>query len=63
MAFTLAQLAQQLGAEIHGDETVEIRKVATFEKAGEGEITFLSNKKYRPLLAQCKATAVLITEA
>ncbi|MGL4507155.1 MAG: UDP-3-O-(3-hydroxymyristoyl)glucosamine N-acyltransferase, partial [Aeromonas sobria] len=63
MAFTLAQLAQQLGAEIHGDGTVEIRKVATLEKAGKGEITFLSNTKYRHYLEQSKASAVLITEA
>ncbi|ELI6416861.1 TPA: UDP-3-O-(3-hydroxymyristoyl)glucosamine N-acyltransferase [Aeromonas salmonicida subsp. salmonicida] len=63
MVFTLAQLAQQLGAEIHGDETLEIRKVATLEKAGEGDITFLSNKKYRHYLEQSKASAVLITEA
>ncbi|WP_429179613.1 UDP-3-O-(3-hydroxymyristoyl)glucosamine N-acyltransferase [Aeromonas salmonicida] len=63
MAFTLAQLAQQLGAEIHGDGTLEICKVATLEKAGEGDITFLSNKKYRHYLEQSKASAVLITEA
>ncbi|MDW4562365.1 UDP-3-O-(3-hydroxymyristoyl)glucosamine N-acyltransferase [Aeromonas rivipollensis] len=63
MAFTLAQLAQQLGAEVHGDGTREIRTVATLEKAGEGEIAFLSNKKYRHFLEQSKATAVLITEA
>ncbi|MFM4701935.1 UDP-3-O-(3-hydroxymyristoyl)glucosamine N-acyltransferase [Aeromonas bivalvium] len=63
MVFTLAQLAQQLGAEVHGDENLEIRKVATLEKAGEGEITFLSNKKYRDYLAQSKASAVLITDA
>ncbi|WP_148610960.1 UDP-3-O-(3-hydroxymyristoyl)glucosamine N-acyltransferase [Aeromonas sobria] len=63
MAFTLAQLAQQLGAEIHGDGTVEICKVATLEKAGKGEITFLSNTKYRHYLEQSKASAVLITEA
>lgn len=63
MAFTLAQLAQKLGAEVHGNGELEIRKVATLEKAGEGEITFLSNKKYRHFLEQTKAAAVLITEA
>ena len=63
MAFTLAQLAQQLGAQVHGDGTLEIRKVATLEKAGKGDITFLSNKKYRHYLEQSEATAVLITEA
>lgn len=62
MVFTLAQLAQRLGAQVHGDGSLEIRKVATLEKAGKGEITFLSNKKYRTYLEQCQATAVLITE-
>ncbi|ENY72525.1 UDP-3-O-(3-hydroxymyristoyl)glucosamine N-acyltransferase [Aeromonas diversa] len=63
MAFTLAQLAQRLGAQVHGNADLEIRKVATLEKAGEGEISFLSNKKYRQYLEQTKAAAVLITEA
>ncbi|MDO2946998.1 UDP-3-O-(3-hydroxymyristoyl)glucosamine N-acyltransferase [Aeromonas simiae] len=63
MAFTLEQLAQRLGAQVHGDGNLEIRKVATLEKAGEGEISFLSNKKYRHYLEQTQAAAVLITEA
>ncbi|MGY3928566.1 UDP-3-O-(3-hydroxymyristoyl)glucosamine N-acyltransferase [Aeromonas simiae] len=63
MAFTLEQLAQRLGAQVHGDGNLEIRKVATLEKAGEGEISFLSNKKYRHYLEQTQAASVLITEA
>ena len=43
MAFTRTA-GPATGAQVHGDGTLEIRKVATLEKAGEGDITFLSNK-------------------
>jgi UDP-3-O-[3-hydroxymyristoyl] glucosamine N-acyltransferase len=39
---------------------VVIRKVGSIEEAGPGEITFLANPRYQPLLAQCKASAVIV---
>ncbi|MGL5949477.1 MAG: UDP-3-O-(3-hydroxymyristoyl)glucosamine N-acyltransferase [Aeromonas sp.] len=60
-SLTLAQLAEQIGATLHGDGQVEIHKVASLEKAGQGEISFLTNAKYRPFLAQSQASALLIS--
>ncbi|OAN13994.1 UDP-3-O-(3-hydroxymyristoyl)glucosamine N-acyltransferase [Photobacterium jeanii] len=60
---TLAELAEKLGAELHGDGAVEIHSIAGTEQAGEGQITFISNSKYRKQLADCKAAAVMLTEA
>jgi len=57
---TLAELAQQVGGRVIGDGQIVIRKVASIEEAGPGEITFLANPRYLPLLASCKASAVII---
>ena len=62
MAFTLAQLAQQLGPRSMGMGPGKFARSRHWKKPG-GEIAFLSNKKYRHFLEQSKATAVLITEA
>ncbi|RMF55776.1 MAG: UDP-3-O-(3-hydroxymyristoyl)glucosamine N-acyltransferase [Calditrichaeota bacterium] len=58
--FTLAEIAGVLDGELHGDPQLLINGVAEIEKAGEGNITFLANPKYRPRLEQSKASAVII---
>lgn len=62
VVITLAELADKLGAELHGDGTVEIHSIAGTEQAGEGQITFISNSKYRKQLADCQASAVMLQE-
>jgi len=62
-AFTLQDLAQRLSAELHGDGAVIISAVATLENAGPGQITFLSNSKYRKFLQQTQASVVLVSAA
>ncbi|MBU1436275.1 MAG: UDP-3-O-(3-hydroxymyristoyl)glucosamine N-acyltransferase [Gammaproteobacteria bacterium] len=58
--YTLQTLAEQLNAQLHGDGAVEISAVATLEDAQSGQISFLSNAKYRKFLQQTKASAMLI---
>lgn len=58
--YTLQTLAEHLGAQLHGDGAVEVSAVATLEDAQSGQITFLSNAKYRKFLQQSKASAMLI---
>ncbi len=60
MTLTLAELAKITGGELHGDETVCVSRVAPMDKAGEGDVTFLSNPKYAVHLAECKATVVML---
>ncbi|WP_028024338.1 UDP-3-O-(3-hydroxymyristoyl)glucosamine N-acyltransferase [Enterovibrio calviensis] len=62
-SITLAELAEKLGAELHGDGTVVISSIAGMDKAADGQITFLSSSKYRKHLAQCQASAVMVKEA
>lgn len=57
---TLAELAQRVGGRVIGDGRIVIRKVASIEEAGPGEITFLANPRYQRLLASCRASAVII---
>lgn len=58
---TLAQLAAELGAELHGDGNTLVSGLGTLKSAGPGELTFLANPKYRPYLEQTRAAAVLCT--
>ena len=43
---TLGELAKHVGGRIKGDAGTVIEAVSTIDKAGTGQITFLTNKKY-----------------
>ncbi|MEG3134907.1 UDP-3-O-(3-hydroxymyristoyl)glucosamine N-acyltransferase [Rouxiella sp. T17] len=59
----LADLAQQLDAQLHGDGDLVITGIASMHSAHSEQITFLSNSRYREQLASCLAGAVVLTEA
>ncbi|RRZ92295.1 UDP-3-O-(3-hydroxymyristoyl)glucosamine N-acyltransferase [Erwinia sp. 198] len=59
----LADLAQQLDADLHGDGDIVISGIASMQSAQSGQITFLSNSRYREQLAACKASAVVLQAA
>ena len=56
----LGEIATRLGCELEGDAHAEITGVAGIEEARTGELTFLVNRKYRPLLENSQAAAILI---
>ena len=58
--YTLAQIASQLGGRVVGDAQVLIRQVGSLERAGQGQIAFLANPKYRAKLARTGASAVVL---
>ena len=60
MVFTLAEIASRFGGRIAGDPLVLIRQVGTLERAGEGQIAFLANPRYRGRLAATRAAAVIV---
>jgi len=60
MTHTLAQLAKLLGAQLVGDAKLEISRLATFDNASEGDITFVSDKKLLSQLANCNASAIVL---
>ncbi|AKP32873.1 UDP-3-O-(3-hydroxymyristoyl)glucosamine N-acyltransferase [Yersinia aleksiciae] len=59
----LADLAQQLDAQVHGDGDLVITGIASMHSAQPEQITFLSNSRYQEQLATCNAGAVVLTEA
>ena len=59
-AKTLAELAQHVGGRVVGDGRIVIRKVASIEEAGPGEIAFLANPRYQSWLASCQASAIIV---
>lgn len=60
MTFRLGDLAELVGAEVHGDPEQVITHVDTIQDAGQGAICFLANQKYRRYLTETKASAVIL---
>jgi UDP-3-O-[3-hydroxymyristoyl] glucosamine N-acyltransferase len=58
--YTLADIAAQLGGDVLGDPQTRVSRVAPLVSAGEGEITFLANPKFRSQLATSRASAVIL---
>jgi UDP-3-O-[3-hydroxymyristoyl] glucosamine N-acyltransferase len=57
---TLADIARVIGGEVHGDGAILIERVATLEKAGPGDISFLANPRYYKYLMTTNASAVIL---
>ena len=60
MTFTLAELAARVEGQVVGDGGVAVGRVAPLEDAGPGDVSFFSNKKYRPAFEACRASAVVV---
>src|ERR1700676_15606 len=56
----LSEIAAKLDCRLEGDPTQEISGVAGIEHAAPGQLTFLANRRYFPLLKSTRASAVLI---
>lgn len=56
----LGEIAEKLGCKLEGDAHAEIHGVAGIESAQAGELTFISNPRYRPAARSTRASAVLI---
>jgi UDP-3-O-[3-hydroxymyristoyl] glucosamine N-acyltransferase len=60
---TVEQLADWVGGTVVGDATVRISGGATLELAGPGQVSFVANARYAPLVRQTRAAAVFVTGA
>lgn len=60
-SYSLAELAQYLGAELIGNGNVRIERVAPLEKARAGDIVAIAQKKYTKSLASLSASAVVVS--
>ena len=57
----LKDIADRLHLQLEGDGEVEISGVNSLERAGPGELSFLANRKYTPLLKTTRAGAVMVS--
>jgi UDP-3-O-[3-hydroxymyristoyl] glucosamine N-acyltransferase len=58
----LAEVAKKLDCRLEGAPDVEIRGVAGIEHAEPGQITFLANRRYFPLLKVTRASALFLQD-
>jgi UDP-3-O-[3-hydroxymyristoyl] glucosamine N-acyltransferase len=58
----LRELADRLHSRLEGNGEIEISGVNSLERAGPGDLSFLANRKYTPLLKTTQAGAVLVAE-
>jgi len=56
----LSDVAAKLECRLEGDPNAEITSVSGIEQASAGQLTFLANRRYYPLLKSTRASAVLI---
>jgi UDP-3-O-[3-hydroxymyristoyl] glucosamine N-acyltransferase len=61
MGKKLSEIAAFLEATVVGDGAVEIRDIKGLDEAGEGDLTFLANPKYRKKIATTAASAILVS--
>jgi UDP-3-O-[3-hydroxymyristoyl] glucosamine N-acyltransferase len=57
---TLGELAEYVGGQVCGDPNVKIKSASTLGRANEGDISFLTNRKYEKQLKTTKASAVIV---
>jgi UDP-3-O-[3-hydroxymyristoyl] glucosamine N-acyltransferase len=56
----LHEIARRTQAKLEGDGEIEIDGISGIEEAGPGQITFLSNTRYRSLLKKTRAGAIIL---
>lgn len=58
----LSEVAEKLSCRLEGDPSAEITGIAGMDHAVPGQITFLANRRYFPLLHTTRATAIFIED-
>ncbi|MBA2690122.1 MAG: UDP-3-O-(3-hydroxymyristoyl)glucosamine N-acyltransferase [Burkholderiales bacterium] len=57
---TLDELARRFGGEVVGEGEIALAGINSLESAAPGELSFLSNSKYKTLLESTAASAVIV---
>ena len=59
MAIRLDELAKKIGATLRGDGAILVHSCAPIDRAQQGQVAFLANRKYAAHLATTNASAVI----
>lgn len=60
-ALSLGEIARLTGCELRGDDQRTVKRFQTLDKAGADAITFLANARYKNLLKDSRAGAVILS--
>jgi len=60
---SLGSIVAALGGELHGDASLQVRRLAPLDSAGPDDLSFLSNPRYKPQLASSRAACVIVSPA
>ncbi|MBR2948053.1 MAG: UDP-3-O-(3-hydroxymyristoyl)glucosamine N-acyltransferase [Bacteroidales bacterium] len=63
MELSAKEIAEHIGGEIIGDETVKVSSVTKIEMGKPGTLCFLANPKYENYLYTCKASIILLNKS
>jgi len=61
--YSLKEIAARFGGRLLGNAETTVNQIATLESAQAGQLTFLASAKYRPLLANTRASAIIVGTA
>jgi UDP-3-O-[3-hydroxymyristoyl] glucosamine N-acyltransferase len=61
MPFTIAEIAERVRGEVHGDSATQLTGLASAESARPGDLTFAEKENYFQAAGQSPATAILIS--
>ncbi|MCX5692956.1 MAG: UDP-3-O-(3-hydroxymyristoyl)glucosamine N-acyltransferase, partial [Candidatus Omnitrophica bacterium] len=59
MQKTLKEIASIIDGEIIGDENIIVTGICGIKEAKEGDITFIANSRYLPLMGHTRASAII----
>ena len=59
---SLSEIAEKLSCRLEGDPSAPISGVSGMDHAASGQVTFLANRRYFPLLRSTRATAIFVEE-
>jgi len=59
-SFPLGEIARHLGGCLTGDPEILIEGISPLEDAGPRHLSFVTHARYVPLLAECKAAALIV---
>lgn len=63
VSYTLADIAQRIGASVVGDASMRVEGLASLQQAQSSHLAFLSNPKYKSQLLTTQAGAVIVKQA
>jgi UDP-3-O-[3-hydroxymyristoyl] glucosamine N-acyltransferase len=60
LAISLRELSGHLGAQVHGDPSLQVHGIGTLHDAKPGEVSFFANPRYRRQLQTTRASVVIL---